>query len=317
MIIYLALSAILIKQVYSFLYPTDYEIIVNIIENRVNNLKEDLEPLMMSLGYNLLYYYSLAQIYFNKFITFVSPHISVLWIALINFLRENKLIDKQKNVTLIEIFKGGQIVNNITINEYNTYNLLNIIGEPINKDDYDFIIITEKNIDYKKNDKIHYTELPQLLEDYKYSNIRFFALDLTYKNETYSIELLNERCNHYIVNNVLNKEFFKYYLKNVLNTEVDKNNFDYKVALVDHNVNMVELTPNDYLIINEDDYEIKKINNLLELNTITQTNDNTTDNTTDNTNEESKEKEEAIEADEDEAEESDKSDDYVKLDKGH
>jgi hypothetical protein len=309
MIIYLALSAILIKQVYSFLYPTDYEIIVNIIENRMKNLKEDLEPQMISLGYNLLYYYSLAQIYFNKFIKFVSPHISVLWIALINFLRENKLIDKQKNVTLVEIYKGGQMVNNISIHEHNTYNLLNIIGEPINKDNYDFIIITERNIDYNQNDKIHYTELPQLLEDYKYSNIRFFALDLTYKNETHSIDLKNENFNHYIVNNVLNKEFFNYYLTNVLDVEIDKNNFDYKVALVDHNVNMVELTPNDYLIINEDDYEIKKINNVLELNTITQTNDNT--------NEESKEKEEEIEADEDEAEESDKSDDYVKLDKDH
>jgi len=301
MIIYLALCAILIKQVY-------YEIIVDIIKNRVNNLKKHLEPQMMSLGYNLLYYYSLAQIYFNKFITFVSPHISVLWIALITFLKKNKLIDNPKNVTLVEIYKGGQIVNNIT--EHNTYNLLNIIGEPINKDDYDFIIITEKNIDNKQNDKIHYTELPQLLEDYKYSNIRFFALDLTYKNETHSIELLNEKGNHYIVNNVLNKEFFNYYLTNVLNTEIDKNNFDYKVVLVDHNVNMVELSPNEYLIINEDDYEVKKINNVLNLNTTTQTNDNI--------NEESKENEDNEDNDEViEAEESDKSDDYVKLDKDH
>jgi hypothetical protein len=305
MIIYLALSAILIKQVYSFLYPTDYEIILNIIENRVNNLKEDLEPQMMSLGYNLLYYYSLAQIYFNKFISFVSPHISVLWIAIINFLRENKLIDKPKNVTLVEIYKGGQMVNNITVNGDNTYTLLNIIGEPINKDDYDFIIITEKNIDYKQNDKIHYTELPQLLEDYKYSNIRFFALDLTYKNETYSIELLNERDNHYIVNNVLNKEFFNYYLTNVLNKEIDKNNFDYKVALVDHNVNMVELTANDYLVIKEDDYEVKKINTILELNTITQTNDNII--------EETEKNEPEIDGEADEADKSDESDDYVNL----
>jgi len=316
MIIYLALSAILIKQVYSFLYPTDYEIIVDIIKNRVNNLKEDLEPQMMSLGYNLLYYYSLAQIYFNKFITIVSPHISVLWIALINFLRENKLIDNPKNVTLVEIYKGGQIVNNITITQHNTYNLLNIIGEPINKDDYDFIIITEKNIDNKQHDKIHYTELPQLLEDYKYSNIRFFALDLTYKNETHSIELLNEKGNHYIVNNVLNKEFFTYYLTNVLNTEIDKNNFDYKVALVDHNVNMVELTPNEYLIINEDNYEVKKINNVLDLNTTIQTNDKINEESKENDdnedNEDNEDNDEVIEA-----EESDKSDDYVKLDKDH
>ena len=302
MIIYLALSAILIKQIYSFLFPTDYEIIVNIIENiienRMNNLKEDLEPQIMSLAYNLVYYYSLAQIYYNKFISFVSPHISVLWIALINFLRENKLIDKPKNVTIVEIYNGGQIVNNITINDNN--NLLNVVVESINKYNCDFIIITERNVDYNQNDKIHCTELPQLLEKYKYSNIRFFALDLTYKNETYPIELSNERGNHYIVNNVLNKKFFNYYLTNVLNIEIDKNNFNYKVALVDHTVNMVELTENDYLIIKENDYEIKKINNVLELNTITQTNDNI--------NEESKNNEPVIEA-ESEVE----ADDYIKL----
>ena len=97
MLIYIALSAIIIKQIYIFLYPIEYEIIVNDIKNKMNKLKEELEPQIMSLGYNLLYYYSVAQIYVNKIITFVSPRISVLWITLINFLKENR---DSMNITL-------------------------------------------------------------------------------------------------------------------------------------------------------------------------------------------------------------------------
>ena len=294
MIIYLTLSAILIKQVYSFLFPRDYEVIVNIVENRMNNLKEHLEPQIMSLGYNLLYYYSLAQIYINKFITFASPHISVLWIALTNFLGENKLI---VTVIVIGIYKDGTIVNQIIMNRHNYNNSLNTIEESVNKENYDFIIVTDKKDDCKQFNKIHYNKIPPTLDDYKHSNIRFFTLDLSYKNETYSIDLLNESGNHYIVNNVLNKEFFNYYLTNILNIEIDENNFNYKVVLVDHNVNMVELTETDYLIIKENDYEIKKINNELKINTNIQTNDNTNE-------------EEIEEADEAEA---DEADDYVKL----
>ena len=46
--------------------------------------------------------------------------------------------------------------------------------------------------------------------------------------------------------------------------DIDYNNFDYTVTIIDHNVNLIKLTPNDYLIIKKDDYEIKTINNVLE-----------------------------------------------------
>ena len=302
MLIYIALSAIIIKQIYIFLYPIEYEIIVNAIENKMNKLKKELESQIMSLGYNLLYYYSVAQIYVNKIITFVSPHISVLWITLINFLKENKLIDKEKKVSVIGIYKDGKIINQIIINKNNCI-LLNTIEESVNNDNYDFIMVTDKKDDCDQINKIHYTKIPQSLDDYKQSNIRFFAVELTYKNEKYSIDLINENGNHYIVNNVLNKEFFNYYLTNILKIEIDKNNFDYKVFLIDHNVNMVELTVNDYLVIKEDEYEIKKINDKLENMIIN-----------DDMNEEL---EEELELELELEEESDKSDDYVKLDKDH
>jgi hypothetical protein len=66
---------------------------------------------------------------------------------------------------------------------------------------------------------------------------------------------------------------------------------------------MVELTVNDYLVIKEDEYEIKKINYKLENMIIN-----------DDMNEEL---EEELELELELEEESDKSDDYVKLDKDH
>ena len=48
----------------------------------------------------------------------------------------------------------------------------------------------------------------------------------------------------------------EYYLINVLNIEIDKNTFDYKLSVIDHNVNIVELTQNDSLIIKENNYEL-------------------------------------------------------------
>jgi hypothetical protein len=46
MLIYIALSAIIIKQIYIFLYPIEYEIIVNAIENKMNKLKKQFIVLL-------------------------------------------------------------------------------------------------------------------------------------------------------------------------------------------------------------------------------------------------------------------------------
>jgi hypothetical protein len=83
-------------------------------------------------------------------------------------------------------------------------------------------------------------------------------MDLSYNSETYPIELVNENYNHYIVNNKLNSEFYQYYLKNVLNIPIEKNekNFNYIVNIIDHDVNLINLTPDQELIIKENTYEI-------------------------------------------------------------
>lgn len=256
MLFYLSMTAIILLSHACFVFQVEYEQIVNIFKNPINYLK----PPIMSLGYNLVYCYSLAQIKCNKIKRVVNTlsntiintkiglNITILWTALINWLKEDKIYT-------ITTYKDGTKTNFDFLSNSDTLSdIANCLLE--NKDIFDLIIVSDKKDESEQINKIHYTEFPQILDDYKHSTIKFFSIELEYKDTIHSIELTNENYNHYIVNNVLNKIFFKYYLTNVLNIEIDKNTFDYKLSIIDHNVNVVELTQNDSLVIKENNYEL-------------------------------------------------------------
>jgi hypothetical protein len=243
------MTAIFLLSNACFVFQVEYEQIENMFVNQINNIK----PQIMSLGYNLVYCYSLAQIKCNNIKNVVSNtriglNITILGTALINFLKEEKLYT-------ITTYKDGSKSNfDFIANSDTLPDIANCLLE--NKDTFDLIIVSDKKDGSEQINYIHYTEFPQILDDYKHSTIKFFSVELEYNEAIHSIELTNENYNHYIVNNVLNKDFFKYYLTNVLNIEIDKNIFDYKLVVIDHNVNVVELTQNDSLIIKENNYEL-------------------------------------------------------------
>ena len=273
MLFYLTMTAIFLLINACFVFQVEYEQIENMFVNQINNLKEPI----MNLGYNLVYCYSLAQIKCNKIKRVVSNtkiglNITILWDALINFLKENELIKETEKIYTITTYKDGTKTNfDFLTNSDTLSDIANCLLE--NKDIFDLIIVSDKKDESEQINKIHYTEFPQILDDYKHSTIKFFSIELDYKDTIHSIELTNENYNHYIVNNVLNKEFFKYYLTNVLNIEIDKNTFDYKLSIIDHNVNVVELTQNDSLVIKENNYEL--IIDLTESNELSKENDET------------------------------------------
>ena len=244
MLFYLTLTAIFLLSNACLIYQVDYEQIENIFENQINNLNISI----MCLGYNLVYCYSLAQIKYNKIKNVVSTLINTL-------INSSKItILKEEKIYIITTYDSGSKVNELILNLNDSLDIANCLLE--NKDNFDLIIVSDKKGGSEQINYIHYTEFPQILDDYKHSTIKFFSVELEYKDTIHSIELTNENYNHYIVNNVLNKHFFKYYLTNVLNIEIDKNTFDYKLSVIDHNVNIVELTQNDSLIIKENNYEL-------------------------------------------------------------
>ena len=248
MLFYLTLTAIFLLSNACLIYQVDYEQIENIFENQINNLNISI----MCLGYNLVYCYSLAQIKYNKIKNVVSTLTNTMINTLINSSKITIL--KKENIYTITTYDSGSKVNELILNLNDSLDIANCLLE--NKDTFDLIIVSDKKDGSEQINYIHYTEFPQILDDYKHSTIKFFSVELEYKDTIHSIELTNENYNHYIVNNVLNKHFFKYYLINVLNIEIDKNTFDYKLSVIDHNVNIVELTQNDSLIIKENNYEL-------------------------------------------------------------
>ena len=248
MLFYLTLTAIFLLSNACLIYQVDYEQIENIFENQINNLNISI----MCLGYNLVYCYSLAQIKYNKIKNVVSTLTNTMINTLINSSKITIL--KKENIYTITTYDSGSKVNELILNLNDSLDIVSWKLE--NKDNFDLIIVSDKKDGSEQINYIHYTEFPQILDDYKHSTIKFFSVELEYKDTIHSIELTNENYNHYIVNNVLNKHFFKYYLINVLNIEIDKNTFDYKLSVIDHNVNIVELTQNDSLIIKENNYEL-------------------------------------------------------------
>jgi hypothetical protein len=271
--------------------------------NNFHDIKNYLEPKLVNIIYKIIYYYSVNQIYATKIQKWLSLHTQIICTSVNNFMIENNLInntDVKKTQFIFELYNKGYSGKNINLYENNTEYLDFILKQEVKMSYFDLIILSDQSSNTSCINKVHYFYYPSDIF-YTPSNIKFISMELTYNNETYPIELKTDSYNHYIVNNIINDVFFKYYLLNVLNVSIDKDkdNFDYNVKFIDHNVNIITLLPNQYIVIKEDDYEIKTKD--LEEQTV---NDTRCDNT-DSSNNDIEDNNSIF---------SDKSDDYIKLD---
>ena len=269
MIIYILLTTFLIKQLYRFYYPVEHEMLVNLFEKKISELKTRLEPTLMTISYNTIYYYSVSQIYCNKIIKYTTPYINLVWKSIIHVLAKNNIItDKiQLPVKFVSVYKNGKEIQNFIHCEENYGILKNTIDN-----DFPLVILSDKENETNCVNKIQLKQYGVYV-DYTYSKLKFISMDLTYNNITYPIVLKNDIYNHYIVDNILNKEFFKYYLTNILNVKLENDsNFDYNLSLIDNDVNMHVLNSNEYLVIKEENYEIHcvKENEVTTEETVTQ-----------------------------------------------
>jgi len=118
----------------------------------------------------------------------------------------------------------------------------------------------DKKVETECVNNVFYTSFPTTF-DYNISKISFLSIELEHENKIYSIHLKNNKYNYYIINNCLNQTFFKYYIKNIIKSSINEANFDYKVTIIDNNVNIITLLPNQCLLIREDDYQIDFLEN--------------------------------------------------------
>ena len=295
MYIYLLIILIMLFEMNSinmigFSFPINYEIYLSEIWEIINNQKEKLNPLMIKIGYHLVYGFSLCQIQYNRIKNVVSPKINILRSSINNYLKNNGIMVEKNDQMLILIDNNGNeisklVTTNISINDKE-------LLEVSNKDEnYSCIILLDKNSDTGCINDVFYQNLPESFE-YEVCEINFMAIELDHNDKTYVINLKPEGHNYYIVNNSLNQNFFKYYIKNVLKSPINEDNFDYKVTIIDHNVNIITLLPNQHIILDKHTYQVFPI--------LSENNTNTTQNIINDT----------VSTNSD----SDKSDDFIKVD---
>jgi hypothetical protein len=250
MFLYVILTGLFFVEAYRSLYPHNWKNMIEHIKVKTQQLSNNIQPILINLSYNSIYYYSYLQIKYQH----CKPYINRLCTSIHNYLISKSLISPTNKLTF-EIYEKGINIKNVLLPENNKI----INNEELKwNHDYDLVILSDNSVGCIN--KIHYYNFPNIINHYTYtpSNIKFMSMELTYNNINYPIELKTDKYNHYIVNNKINSDFYKYYLNNNLNIQIEPNNnfFDYKVVVLDHNVNIIELTPNDELIIKENDYEI-------------------------------------------------------------
>jgi hypothetical protein len=214
-----------------------------------------LQEKAINIGYNCIYFYSLCQIQYNKINTLISSFIK-------SSINNNELDVSQeftRSLILIED-DNDNTTHLIKMPKIVDIGLIKILSQKWNFKD---AILEDKNIETGTTNIVFYTSFPESF-DYKESSIKFMSIQLEHENNTHTISLKNESVNYYIVGNSLNQNFFKYYLITVLKADINKDNFDYKVSIIDHDVNFITLLPSQTIIIGENDYLIVEANNILE-----------------------------------------------------
>ena len=286
-----------------FRLQLDYDTYINMLIHNLNELFVKISPTLIKLCYNLLYCFSVCQIQMTKLKNLLDPHVK----KFVKYLKDKGFIEEVKTQIIDIISKNGDVEHKLIILDKTPLEEFINIFDP---DRHAGVLLYDKNFETGCINNIYYEKTP-VVRDYKLSNINFMMIELEHENEKHPITLKNDTYNYYIVNNCLNQNFFKYYLKNVLKVPINEDNFDYTVTIIDHNVNMLTLLPHQHIVFNEHDYTIFPILETTETNDTTEsgeTNDTCVPESTDT------QLSNYINNDEQSISDSDKSDDFVKLD---
>jgi hypothetical protein len=250
-----------------------YECLKVYNENLFNEIRNNIKSLGIKFIYNLIYIYSFAQIKCNQLYNYALP-----------FFNDPKK-DCVKSETRVELFNTETHLCSIFDKKYfepfeKLTDLSQELSNTINiqKFNKNLIIISELSNATNKciNKKIICSlDLENCDRKFVASEITFIALYLNYNDVRYNINLKTDNFNYYLVGNVINLDFLRYYVKYVLNDTTfiikDTDTASYKLELMDHNVNMIELNAEQSIIIEKNGYNITNTKNSDELTIIIHT----------------------------------------------
>jgi len=222
----------------------------------IRNYPNKHREILIEIMFKLIFLYSKCQILFNKGLKYFiekNPKI-VLFIKkildtninLYNSINNNINNNDKKDINDIKFIKDGKIIAENNIDDF-----INMIST-INLDDYDFVIY------------IHYNSIPNnikiinkktlLYKEYTYcyenSNVKFVLVEFIVDDKIYKIDLSTDKYNFYIVDNMLDKNFFIYYLQyyhpdKIVLTEKDIKDNIFKLKIIDQNIAIKEINYND------------------------------------------------------------------------
>ena len=212
------------------------------------NYPEHFTKIFVCISYNLIYYFSFAQIKFTKLQIIIND-------KYFSFIKSNpkliEYINKLKKIEHLEYVLDNSILTTT-----------DVIPEK-----YDFIIYSDI-MNCKANklilDKMPLTEIKDIkCEETKY---KFILTEITIDNKTTKIDFKTEDYNFMITNNKLNAKFIHYFMKKYYKyEETDAASFDYTIKILDQNVSESILDKHKEIEFGLNAYRIIELNN--ELNT--------------------------------------------------
>jgi hypothetical protein len=203
------------------------------------NYPEQYNKLIICTSYNLIYYFSFAQIKFTKLLIIVS----------------DKYFDFMKsNPQLLEY------INKLKKTHHIEYVLDNVIQDK-KPEKYDFVIYSNI-INNSKTNKLILDKLPLskvediICEETKY---KFILSEITIGDKTTKIDFKTDNYNFMVVNNKINATFIYYFMKKYYNYE-GESCFDYTLKILDQNVNELFLDKQKEVEFGLNAYQIIELN---------------------------------------------------------
>jgi len=237
-------------------------------------VKQKAKTFCLKTIYNLFYVYSVCEINCSKVYNYILPCIKSIqnntefFLEKHNIISQNELVLKPESMnTRIEVFNntGLRVLQKEFSKRFEDMFICQL--EYVDDFSYYTMIVTDlfqmndlnkKNIQNKKI----INNLDNCEFKFEISDITFIALYLNYNDVRYNINLKTDEFNFYVVGNIINKSFIQYYIKNILHDNIliktDEIPFLYKLELMDHEVNVIELNEKQYIIIEKNGYRVDK-----------------------------------------------------------
>ena len=222
------------------------------------NDNDKLMKYMVELSLKIMESYSDCEIFYNKMKKKLNEFINSNP-RIKNFVEAlNKHKMQTRNIENIEVVKNGEIVNRITLDDFIKLHENNENNENNNLQ-YDFVIYSDfnNNDDICVNKVILRNDKNYDLQNLKYceTGYKFIMFEIIISDVPISINLSTEKYNYLVIDNVIDKDFFKYYLKKYhhnIYSKLDNIDLDsYKIKIIDHNINILEFSDKPLIICRE------------------------------------------------------------------